>query len=403
MAIFNLSINEKKQRVGFDAPTSTLQKVIIALISLLTTFSMNVQSQNQPLDINTIFPIGEQFQNENFVGAPWVKFLFAADSTFNISVGNVAFTPKTRSNWHYHPSGQILLALNGVGYYQERGKEMQILRAGDAVKCPPNVEHWHGASHDDWFVQLAITAEHPEGRVIWLEPVSDQAYETAGAGAATREQLTSLSNRHQHFAAISSSVAKGDLGKLKPALQAALSDGLTINEIKEVIVHLYAYCGFPRSIQGLITFLSVVEERKTNGITDKTGKTASPIDQSTDKYSRGAKVLETLTGVPYSPPTSGYGAFSPEIDTLLKEHLFADIFERDVLSYQDREITTISALLGLGGVDRMLRGHMSIALNIGITEAQLTDLLNVVERQIGKNEADVGREIFSELTKSEGR
>ena len=377
-------------------------KKVIALIGLLTLFNMELQSQNPSVDINTIFPAGEQIKSENFTGAPWVKFLFAADSTFNVSVGNVTFEPKTRSNWHYHPAGQILLALNGVGYYQERGKEVQILRPGDTVKCPPNVEHWHGASHDDWFVQLAITAEHPEGRVKWLQPVSDEEYEAGHKSVMEREQLTALSNRHQHFAIISAYVAKGDLAKLKPALQAALDEGLTINEIKEVIVHLYAYTGFPRSIQGLITFLSVVEERKASGITDKTGKTASSIDQSGDKYERGAKVVETLTGIPYSPPTSGYGAFSPETDTFLKEHLFADIFERDVLSYQDREITTISALLSLGGVGRMLRGHMGIALNIGITEAQLTDLLNVMERQIGKNEANVGREIFLELTKGNG-
>ena len=401
MAISKLDISGKEREPGSNATTSPLRKVMITLISLLSILPVEVQAQDQPVDINTIFPIGEQFRNENFVGAPWVKFLFAADSTFNVSVGNVTFAPKTRSNWHYHPSGQILLALNGVGYYQERGKEMQILRPGDAVKCPPNVEHWHGASRDDWFVQLAITAEHPEGRVVWLGPVSDREYEAGFATVEAREQLTALSNRHRHFALISSYVAKGDLEKLKPVLQAALDDGLTVNEIKEVIVHLYAYCGFPRSIQGLITFLSTVEERKANGILDKTGETASPIDQSTDKYDRGAKVLETLTGIPYSPPTSGYGAFSPAMDTLLKEHLFADLFERDVLSYQDREITTISALLSLGGVDRMLRGHMGIALNIGITKAQLTDLLNVVERQIGKNEADVGREIFSELIQEE--
>lgn len=379
-----------------------MQKVKITLISLLTIFTMNVQSQNPPPDINTIFSAGEQIKSENFTGSPWVKFLFAADSNFNVSIGNVTFEPKARSNWHYHPAGQILLALNGVGYYQERGKAVQILRPGDTVKCPPNVEHWHGASHDDWFVQLAITAEHPDGRVKWLKPVTDEEYEAGHKSVVAREQLTALSNRHQHFTIISSCVAKGDLEKLKPALQAALDDGLTINEMKEVLVHLYAYTGFPRSIQGLITFLSVVDERKAAGITDETGKTASPIDQSGDKYERGAKVLEKLTGIPYSTPTSGYGAFSPEIDTFLKEHLFADIFERDVLSFQDREITTIAALLSLGGVDRMLRGHMGIALNIGISEAQLTDLLNVVERQIGKNETLVGREILSELTKENG-
>ena len=168
------------------------------------------------------------------------------------------------------------------------------------------------------------------------------------------------------------------------------------NRHKEVLVHLYAYCGFPRSIQGLVTFLSVVDERKEKGIKDEVGKTASEIDESIAKYERGRKILEELVGAPISKPTSGYGAFSPEIDTFLKEHLFSDIFERDILSYQDREIATITALINLGGVDRMIRGHMGIAFNIGISEAQFNELLSVIENNIGSKEAESGRKILTE-------
>lgn len=370
---------------------------ILFLVTILVLTAFQLRSQNVSSEINTIFPIGDKIKSDNFIGEPWVLRMFAADSTFNCAVGNVSFEPQTRSNWHKHPGGQILLALDGIGYYQEKGKELQILRPGDAVKCPPNVEHWHGASHNDWFVQLAITAEHSEGRVIWLNSVTDEQYQAGYSKAYSKEKISSLSNRHRHYIIISSFTAKGDLEKLQPALKDALNDGLTINEIKEVLVHLYAYCGFPRSIQGLITFLSIVDERKEKGISDNVGNTASEIDESVSKYERGRKVLEELVGAPIIKPTSGYGAFSPEIDTFLKEHLFSDIFERDVLSYQDREITTISALINLGGVERMIRGHMKIALNIGISESQLEELLSVIENNIGSKEAVSGRNILTEI------
>ena len=98
-----------------------------------------------------------------------------------------------------------------------------------------------------------------------------------------------------------------------------------------------------------------------------------------------------------TPPKSGYGAFSPEIDVFLKEHLFADLFGRDILSYNDREIATITALVNLGGVEPMMKSHMGIALHLGVTEAQLLHLLAIVETNTGKMEADKGRKVLSEV------
>ncbi|NJL76428.1 MAG: carboxymuconolactone decarboxylase [Saprospiraceae bacterium] len=260
------------------------------------------------------------------------------------------------------------------------------------------MEHWHGASHDTWFVQLALTSEHPKGRVIWLHEVGEEEYQ-AGIAKQQNElaKLKELSVRHQHIVTISSFTAKGDLEQLSVALHEALNAGLTINETKEVLVHLYAYCGFPRSIQGLNTLMAVLEKRKTQGITDEIGKTASPISEDLSKYELGKKVLEALTGQPQiTPPNSGYGAFSPEIDVFLKEHLFADIFGRDVLSYQDREVATITALTCLIGLEPMLKGHLSIALNIGMTEAQMGDLLSTVKAKVGEKEANAGRKVLTE-------
>ena len=379
-----------------------MKKTTITTIAASAMCYLQLTAQN-PVGIpNLIFPLGNKIEGGNFTGTAYVQQLVTADSMFDNQVGNVVFEPKARSKWHRHPGGQILLALAGVGYYQEKGKELRILRKGDVAKCPPDVEHWHGASHDSWFVQLAITPEHPKGRVIWLHEVSDEEYRIGLAQKPKNQSSSSdLEIRHQHIVTISAFTTKGDLEQLSNAINEGLNAGLTVNEIKEVLVHLYAYCGFPRSIQGLNTLLSVLEARKTRGITDEMGRTASPIPDTLSKYERGKKVLEALTGQPQvTPPKSGYGAFSPETDAFLKEHLFADIFGRDVLSYQDREIATITALVNLGGVEPMLKGHMGIALNIGITEAQLKNILSIIESNIGTKEADEGRKILPGVTES---
>jgi 4-carboxymuconolactone decarboxylase len=374
-------------------------KFKIVLLLMLCGFRSIAQFPNQMLP--TIFPAGDKIQGGNFTGTVWVTPLLPADTTLNAAVGNVVFEPQARSKWHKHPGGQTLLALEGIGYYQEKDKPLQILQKGDVVRCPPGVEHWHGASNDHWFVQLAITPEHTDGRVTWLHEVSEAVYQLGVI--QQQEVLTSLNDldkRHQQIVAISSFTTKGDLSQLKKALHAGLDAGLTVNEIKEVLVHLYAYCGFPRSIQGLNTLMEVLETRKLQGIIDETGKKASAVTDTLSKYERGKKVLEALTGQPQiTPPVAGYGAFSPETDVFLKEHLFADIFGRDILSYTDREIATISALVNLGGVEPMMKGHMGIALNLGMTEAQLLHLLAIIEANTGKAAADKGRKVLSEVIK----
>lgn len=209
-----------------------------------------------------------------------------------------------------------------------------------------------------------------------------------------------LTARQQAIVTIAALTAKGNLPQLHQALSKGLAAGLTVNEEKEVLVHLYAYCGFPRSINGLNTLLNVLEKRKTAGITDVPGKEATAITSTTSKYERGKQTLKTLTGKPETEPKTGYGAFSPEIDRFLKEHLFADIFERDVLTYQERELATIAALVSLGGVESMLQGHLGIGLHIGLTPTQLQQLLALTEVSSGKTEADAGRVILAKLLKT---
>lgn len=211
----------------------------------------------------------------------------------------------------------------------------------------------------------------------------------------------SLSSNQQSIVLISSYTAKGDLERLTHALNVGLDSGLTINEIKEVLLQLYAYCGFPRSLRAINTFMAVLENRETQGIDDEVGTTATPQVGNENKYEKGKQVLETLTGRPQNRPRSGYAAFIPTIKVFLKEHLFADIFGRDILSYQDREITTVAALISMGGVEPMVRSHMRLALNVGITESQLEQLLALIESNVGEAEAEDGQDVLSQVLASQ--
>src|SRR6266567_1255646 len=92
---------------------------------------------------NKIFPKGEKASADYFVGTAWVKNLVPADDIFNTLIGNVTFESGARNNWHTHPGGQILIVIDGKGYYQERGKAKQLLGKGDVVKILPGIEHWH--------------------------------------------------------------------------------------------------------------------------------------------------------------------------------------------------------------------------------------------------------------------
>lgn len=211
----------------------------------------------------------------------------------------------------------------------------------------------------------------------------------AANSALSSQELTS---RQKHIITIAAYTGRGDLHQLQPALNAALDSGLTINEIREVLVHSYAYCGFPRSLRGLQTFISVLDKRKSRGIADAPGQDACPTKDKRSRYDRGCAILAEISGIPVNAPKAAYAEFAPVMERFLKEHLFADIFERDVLTYNERELATVSILAAIGGVEPMARSHMGICLNLGITPAQLHQLLDIVSRNIGPGEADASPE-----------
>ena len=203
-----------------------------------------------------------------------------------------------------------------------------------------------------------------------------------------------LNEKQKSIIPIGAFTAVGDLENLKNSLNEGLDKKLTINEIKEILVQSYAYAGFPRSLNGINTFIGVLNEREKNNIKDEIGKEASPIENNINRNEYGEKVRTSLTG---SRSTPAYAKFAPVIDDFLKEHLFADIFMRDNLDYMSRELTTISILAGLGNVNPQLASHMNICLNLGMTENQLMEFANVLKERVNKKIGDNAEKVAKQV------
>jgi alkylhydroperoxidase/carboxymuconolactone decarboxylase family protein YurZ len=164
-----------------------------------------------------------------------------------------------------------------------------------------------------------------------------------------------------------------------------------VNEIKEILVQLYAYAGFPRSLNGLGAFLSVMEERQRKGIRDEPGKEASPLPADRSSVQFGAENQTRLVGQVVKGPIYD---FAPAIDQFLKGHLFGDIFQRDNLDWQSRELATIAALASIEGLNHQLQGHYRFGMNTGLTPDQLRACVAVLEASLGKKIGENARAVL---------
>jgi 4-carboxymuconolactone decarboxylase len=185
----------------------------------------------------------------------------------------------------------------------------------------------------------------------------------------TSEQTLSLKQRA--IAPIAAAMAEGDMARLDAALNKGLDAGLSVSDCKEILVQLYAYTGFPRSLNALGELMKVLAARRQRGIEDAPGRDPSPIPTGKDLLVLGTANQTKLSGAPVKGPLF---EFAPAIDEYLKAHLFGDIFARDNLDWQSRELATVGALAAMPGVESQLQSHVRISMNVGLTAFQLRGL-----------------------------
>ena len=271
-----------------------------------------------------------------FTGRVHVDPLFAATDEINASGAYVSFEAGARSAWHTHPAGQRLVVTSGVGRVQEWGKPMQEIRPGDVIICPPGVKHWHGAAPTSAMTHLAVTGSVDGQSVQWLEKVLDEQYNAASPLASKTEPAAHavsepLSARQQAIPLMAAAMATSNMPGLNAALNQGLDAGLTVSEVKEVLVQLYAYSGFPRSLNALGELMNVVQARRQRGLQDDPGREPSrriPVDD--ERLAAGKANQTRIAGAPVQGPLFD---FVPVINQYLQAHLFGDIFERDNLDW----------------------------------------------------------------------
>ncbi|WP_460157013.1 (R)-mandelonitrile lyase [Pseudomonas sp. S2_H10] len=317
-----------------------------------------------------------------FTGRVRVDPLFPATGENNASGAYVTFEAGARSAWHTHPAGQRLVVTSGVGLTQEWGKPVQEIHPGDVIVCPPGVKHWHGAAPASSMTHLAVTGSVEGKSVQWLEKVTDAQYDAQRPvvpQTVVQPASQTLSAKQQAIPLIAAAMASSNIARLNVALNQGLDAGLTVSEAKEILVQLYAYSGFPRSLNALGELLKVLEARKQRGVEDEPGREPGRVIPVGDELLARGKANQTrIAGAPVQGPLFD---FVPVINQYLQAHLFGDIFERDNLDWQSRELATVAALAATPGVESQLRSHMAASLRVGLSVAQLRQLTRLLADQ----------------------
>lgn len=194
-----------------------------------------------------------------------------------------------------------------------------------------------------------------------------------------------MTNKDKSIVEISIFTAIGNLKELEKSVNLGLDNELTVNEIKEIMVQLYAYCGFPRSLNALGVLSNTVDERKASGKVTEVGRESTPIPSDRNSLVYGTQVQTKIVGMEVK---GGIYEFAPMADRYLKAHLFGDIFGQDILDYRTRELVTVAALASMDGVNPQLQAHIGISKNVGVTDDELNGTIEVLKDKLGFEKAN---------------
>jgi len=368
--------------------------LVISAISGMALAEEPAQQQLTPANQHEV----TQAPASNFSGQANFSRFPVMPSHGDVAPAIVNFEKGTITNWHTHPHGQYLIVTEGEGRTQEWGKAIQTIRKGDTIWCPPNVKHWHGASEHSSMSHIAITPVATDGQsVTWLETVNLPA-EPNGSAQQKPGTPVVLNQKQLSLIPIAAFNATGNLDQLKRALIQGLTNGLTVNEIKEVFAHQYAYAGFPRALNGMLTFKSLLEEREKQGIKDTAGAMPGNLPDNTDYYQLGSETLGYLNKTPLAESSQPlFDNFSPTIDHALKAHLFGYLFSRDNLGYLERELVVVGTLAALGDVNAQLASHLRITGNLGVDPTQMQKIITTLEKDVDPAVSHNAQQVLQQL------
>lgn len=356
-----------------------------AMITLLcyTTNSLNAQNMKKeevPQNISA-FPVGKANTGfeQYFTGRSWLAPL-TGNKDLNVPMSNVTFEPGCRNNWHSHTGGQLLIAVGGVGYYQERGKAARRLLPGDVVEIAPNIEHWHGAAPDSWFSHLAIGCNPQTNQNTWLERVDDQQYaEVTKDNVAIGLQATdpelddifsNFTKEVQEYGALdiktrlmvtlASNIASQAQAEYRITLESALNEGIAPIEIKEILYQSVAYAGMAK----VRDFIGI-----TNDILLARGVRlpleGQSVVSSETRFNKGLELQKSIFGERIEQMHKNAPDNQKHIQRYLSANCFGDYQTRSGLNVKTRELITFSILVSLGGCESQVKSHIQGNANVG--------------------------------------
>lgn len=363
---------------------------------------------------------GNAVPKENFTGTAWVNLNISKEDDYNTVIGTVTFEPKARTNWHNHTTGQILFVVEGIGYYQEKGKPIQLIQKGDVVKIPKNVIHWHGASHNSLMRHIAIVPELDKDITEWYQPVTDVEYNqytpatpvleknVSSVAITNHEKLwpnyvskiketdpdlvevfdnfafdevinhDSIDEKTRVLMIMASTIGSNALTEYKMFVNAALNVGNTPVEIKEVLYQAVPYVGISKGIDFIYATNEIFKERKI----------ALPLEsQSTTtpqtRHEKGLAVQKEIFGNHIEDMYNNSPEDLLHIQQYLSANCFGDYVTRKGLDVRTREMITLSFLIALGGTEGQIKGHIQGNANVGNDRQTLINVMTQLLPYVG--------------------
>ena len=373
--------------------------IAAALLAAGTCNRINARNMEKPKKISA-FPVGDKLPetfSKYFVGQAYLARL-TRNGALNCPISNVTFEPGCRNNWHSHTGGQILIAVGGVGYYQERGKAARRLLPGDVVEIAPDIEHWHGAAPDSWFSHLAIGCNPQTNKNIWLEQVDDQQYAEAtkdngGTGLSatdpeldaifgnfTKEvqQYGNLDTKTRLMVTLASNIASQAQTEYRMMLESALNAGITPIEIKEILYQAVAYAGMAK----VMDFVGITNEALlAHGV--RLPLEGQAVVSAETRFDKGLALQKSIFGERIDQMHKNAPENQKHIQRYLSANCFGDYQTRGGLDVKTRELLTFSILVSLGGCESQVKGHIQGNVNVGNNKDTLLAVVTQLLPYIG--------------------